>query len=238
MKNIFFIFIFISLFSQIANSEILTSEPSLNEPLEILIEGAGNDSIILIKPNSDGKEIFLTDGYAQVKLDLDGKWAIEHSRERKEIEVLNLENYSADEEDKKAGEDYFWIRIVFAGFIAFVILAAAAGIWFAYFGPSQKKEPKLNGRAENGKLRAVFESGSRPLDRVEVYFGSRKIMSSKKMAAFEKIEIVRASLGADGKEKLHATFFENWKKMKILQAGQAEEIASISHISKRRLEKI
>jgi len=236
MRKLFLVLILISTFFSSGSCEILVNSPYSGEPLEVLIEGAENGTVILIRPDGRPESFFLLKGYARIPIDTPGKWAIEYLGERKEIEIETLDNEYSEAPDGKKKDMQMEI-VIFGTAVASILIATMIGIWLVYFGPSEKREPRFCGNVRNGKVVAFFESGSRPIENLRITCDEKKIFNSKRIDAFERIEIERET-GITGM-KLRAEYVENGKLKRIgYTGGHEHELMEREQIGKRKLERV
>lgn len=229
MRRVFYFFIIFSFLVSFCFGQIYVSESNFDEQVEILVEGAQNESVYLISPSGLRDEIKLINGQGEFFANEQGKWIVEFGGERKDIFVqAGAVEIAGTKIERMSYFDFVKWGAIFA--IMLVIFVAMLIVCLAYFR-GKNIVPRLYLEKVGVKKRIIFEAGINSLDNVRIFVGDEIVMRSKKLGARRKIEIELES------KKLVSAKYERCGqefRVDLEEGGSREEEVKI----RRKLERI
>ncbi|MFH1307029.1 MAG: hypothetical protein ABIH83_05255 [Candidatus Micrarchaeota archaeon] len=225
-KTFSVLFAFLLLLISFSFSQIFTNEPVVGEELQILIEGGGNESVVLVKPDGERIEIYLEEGQAEYKVNMGGRWIIEFNGERKEVYAEgNGSGGKGVEGNEETTNAVFLLAILLLTSVLIVIMVlSAAGAISVAFPFAPRRGVELCKIRESGIVKVKLRVGSRPVKKVKLedevgceWKEDNLKMHAEKLKAFECLEMKYEYSGPVGKVKAH--WHEEGEK-KTLETGE------------------
>ena len=188
MKKFLFYFVLISFFTQVIYCDILYSEPKFDEYVQILVEGAGNSSALLISPSGVRRNTELISGQGKFLANEHGVWIVEFGGQSEKIGIKSRGVEFAGRKIERM--NYFdfikWGAILAGLFVVFAVMAAVA---LAYFKGAWRTEPSLNMYEENDKSKIIFYTSGTKVENLEIICDGEILVRRDVVERGKKIDV-------------------------------------------------
>ncbi|MDE1798690.1 MAG: hypothetical protein KGH63_04785, partial [Candidatus Micrarchaeota archaeon] len=145
-------------------SAILLSHPYAGQMLDILDEGAGNASALVISPDGSRQSYALQDGHLSVLADPPGLWLVRINSEQASADVPPAPGSGRSAPAVPASPLPFFLLVLLCAALLLALALAATAAWSLAYPPACSRPPVLRRRAQGGEARAELEAGTLPLE--------------------------------------------------------------------------
>ncbi|PIT84583.1 hypothetical protein COU37_02525 [Candidatus Micrarchaeota archaeon CG10_big_fil_rev_8_21_14_0_10_45_29] len=160
--SFFLIFLAMLFFSGFSFAKIYFNSPQEGENLQLLVEGGGNKSILIINSNGERFEKNLKNGQLEIFANVAGKWVAHFEGEREDIFVKenNISSKIGGRGEYRV-EEHFFAIFIFAIFV-FAIAGGAAAVAYKFaIEPEIAKKAFLSKRREGKFVFVKFCAGEK-----------------------------------------------------------------------------
>ncbi len=155
---------FILCLTSVSFSAILLSHPVVGGQLDILDEGAGNASVLILAPDGSRQTLMLQNGQLSLPVSQPGRWMVRIGNEQARTDAAMPSALPAAPYPSPAAPPLLLV-LISAGLLIILALTSAAA-WSAAFPPAPPQSPMLQKRRQGGEVLVCLRAGSRPLENV------------------------------------------------------------------------